>query len=1598
MNLLPKVKYGIILLTSLLCRSIGLSQPVANFTATPLNGCAPLVVSFTDQSTGSPTSWQWNLGNNTTSFLQNPTTTYFTPGTYTVTLTATNTSGSNTITKTQFITVNALPNVNYIGAPLAGCYPLPVQFTDMSTAGSGSINSRLWDFGDGIFSTLVNPVHTYTFSGNFNVSLKIVNSLGCFKTLTTPQYILINAGVHANFTNNIPGNCIPPTTINFQNLSTGTGILNYQWSFGDGSTSVLPNPSHVYNSAGTYTVRLIAVSPIGCTDTITKINSVVIGSVHAAFTSADSICAGSSLTFTNTSSPTPVGSAWDFGDGTFSNVLNPVKIYTSPGVFPVKMISNFGACTDSSFKTIRVLPKPVPAFTANPLSSCKPPLTVNFNNQSLSGVSYNWDFGDGSISTLSNPVHIYLSYGSYTITLVVTNAFGCTDTIRRLNYIKILAPQVSINNLPDEGCAPLTHSFSATINSVDPVTSYLWNFGDNTTSTSSNPIHTFAVGIYTIRLIITTAGGCTDTITVPAGISAGIKPVANFSANPTVACAKTPINFTDLSTGGITRWLWSFGDGTTSANVNPTHQYQDTGYFDVRLVVWNNGCPDTIKFLHYIYIKPPIANFISSFTCANPKQRIFTDQSIGADEWHWDFGDGITSILQNPTHTYADSGIYTITLRVLNYSTGCDNMTTKIIKIINEKAHFSASDTILCRYHSTQFTAMGNNSTNIISFQWNFGDGLIGTGAQVLHTYILAGKYNVQLIITDLYGCKDTLLKPLYIRVDGPTARFAPAVPGGCLQNAIIFNDSSISDGLHPITKWIWKYGDGTMDTLTSPPFQHTYSSPGAYTVSLRIFDSNGCLDSSQFATAVIISKPVANFNSPDTLICPNKPVTFTNLSTGPSLSYTWNFGDGTTSTAINPTHSYFADGTYSVKLRITDLYGCTDSILKSNYIKIVTPHANFSMSDSVTTCAPLIVNFTNTSINYLSVLWDFGDGTTTQVNNPSHFYSYPGIYQVRLIITLQGNCTDMKEKQIIVRGPRGTFTYGPVVGCKPLQIQMRASTMDRLSFIWDFNDGTTLTTTDSIVSHIYTREGNYIPKMILVDAGGCQVPITGPDTIKVIGVKARFHYIPQIFCDSGHLTFTDSSFSNEGIASYAWDFGDGGTSLMQNPIHYYSSSGQYYPRLIVITQSGCRDTSKVLVPIKIVSTPKAAVSNTPDGCVPLPVTFTGSLLVPDTSNISWNWTFGNGNSSSAQNPPIQNYSLAGIYPIQMIAQNSSGCKDTINKIVNAFMVPKVNAGVDTMICKGNGVMLQATGAINYTWTPVNGLSCTTCANPVATPDSITNYIVTGTILHGCNSKDTVQVRVKYPFVMNNSNGDTLCTGGSVRLFASGAFAYTWSPASGLNSSNSSTPIASPHVSTEYRVIGTDDHGCFRDTGYVPVKIYPYPTVEAGPDKTINAGQSVELIPIISTDVINARWTPPGSIINSTFPAVSVRPKETTEYTISVKNQGGCTTKDKVTVYVICNGANVFIPNTFSPNGDGINDQFYPRGSGLFRIKSLRIFDRWGELVFEKTSFLPNDASSGWDGSYKGIKLNSDIYVYIMDIICDNSSILTFKGNIALLK
>jgi len=405
-------------------------MPAADFIANTTSGPAPLGIQFIDESTNSPTMWVWSFGDGVTSTYQNPTHTYSTSGTYTVTLTVTNAAGSNTLTKASLITVTGItkaPRASLVSNVTAGAVPLTVQFLDNST---NSPTGWAWSFGDGSTSNLQNPVHTYMLVGVYTVTLTSLNAGGS-DTVTQASYINVTkADLRPNaafISTNQSGSA--PLTVAFLDVSQNSPSA-WVWSFGDGQTSTIQNPVHIYTSPGLYTVTLTVTNSVG-SDTVSKSGDVNVEASQPVADFTSNVTSGTVplyVQFMDNSSYSPTAWTWTFGDGGTSNIQNPVHEYTQTGTYIVTLsVSNTaGSNITNSLQNItaRTLQAPVVSFTSN-VTAGAPPLSVQFyDNSTNSPTSWLWSFGDGGISSLQNPVHTYTTAGSYTISLSATNPAG----------------------------------------------------------------------------------------------------------------------------------------------------------------------------------------------------------------------------------------------------------------------------------------------------------------------------------------------------------------------------------------------------------------------------------------------------------------------------------------------------------------------------------------------------------------------------------------------------------------------------------------------------------------------------------------------------------------------------------------------------------------------------------------------------------------------------------------------------------------------------------------------------------------------------------------------------------------------------------------------------------------------------------------------------------------------------------------------------------------------------------------------------------------------------------------------------------------------
>lgn len=1579
--------------------------PGANFSSDIVVGCSPIVVSFSDLSTGSPTSWKWDLGNGTISTLKDPKTTYIEPGVYTVKLTATNASGNNTMVKTAYIRVYESPIAEFTADDTMGCVPVQTRFTDRSQGVSGNIVKWEWALGDGSESNLPNPQKLYENPGTYNVSLKVTNDKGCTGIAFKPQYIQTGGAVTADFTSTTLPYCKLPVSISFTNTSDGYGNLKHAWSFGDGQTSTSGTPTIKFNQFGSQKIVLISANEFGCKDTITK--TIKLAPSVTDFSAPAAICAGSQAAFTLKTEPEPFAAYWYFSDGTTYADKNIEHTFEKAGTYTVKLVNDFGGCIDSVTKTVIVKEGASADFTATKQNSCAPPLTTSFSSNATGVTSYLWQFGDGKSSTAANPTYTYNTRGNYGVTLTITNNIGCVFKVTKEDFINVTVPQILFEQAQTGGCAPFAYTPKYTVKNVDPssITSYKWSFGDGSTGDGARPTHSYKdSGTYNLRLSITTADGCSAEKVLLQGVKVGLPVAMDFTINPTTVCGSADVQFKPERVVNNLKYIWQFGDTASATTPVAVHNYLDTGYFDVMLQVDNNGCITETKKPGAVYVKVPIANFDYTSNC-NSKQRVsFTNKSIEGKSITWYFGDGTTSTVQNPQHVYSATGDYKVMLVAVNG--GCVDTMVKVVKVWLDGLDVKVTKQSICRNDTAFFDFVHPDVNLLSSIAIKFTE--TGTGGftstyrtSFYRKFAVSGSYGIYAIFIDTLGCRDTVVKSNFFRVNGPEANFGVDLSSKCINSNFIFTDSSKPDPVFPITNYTWDFGDSTIKSFTSGPFEHAYTKDGSYTISLAIKDANGCVDTLSKPYMVSAFYAKANFFSIDSFSCRGKQVRFADTSAGTVFTRLWDFGDGTTSTDANPTHTYTKNGKYNVSLRIKSGGNCSDSIFKSNYINIDMPKAAFALSDSVASCPPLQVKFTDKSHYVDTYTWDLADGGVTSVRNPVNNYFIPKNYRVKLLVTSPGGCTDSAFANLFVSGPYGEMFYTPTQGCAPVKTQLNVKTTGAVHFTWDFADGFTQSGKDSVVSYTYLSGGNYVPKVLIKNAEGCVVPIVGFDTIRVEKIDINFTASKTQSCDTATVFFTDSTLGT-GDISYKWHFGDltsGSrqvTSDERHPQYFYQQPGAYTVKLVTKSSVGCVDSLEYVNMIKVSSAPKPKIVMDSVLCEGL-VTFSynmGNDTIPITSRI---WRFGNGSTS---NSAVAKISFdPGNYTTVLSLTNRFGCSSVseINTVVHPL--PIIQVSNDTTICRGDAIKLTASGASRYSWTSAIAINGASSAAPTVKPTTDTWFKVVGRSAVGCADTDSVLVKVLQPYSVKAAPNQNICIGNTAQLYAEGAQLYMWYPSDGLSAVNIWNPEAKPQKTTTYNVMGYDTLGCFKDTLNVTVTVNTeFPVISLGSDITVPVGTPVGLLANANANIVSYKWVPATGLDCANCPSPNITPNYNAVYRCIVTNDKGCSAEDTLQIFVLCDGTSLFVPNTFTPNNDGANDVFYARGKGIDRVQSMKIFDRWGKPVFEIKDASPNNPVVGWDGTVNGRKAENGVYYYYMDVICNSGEIMKKQGDITLMR
>lgn len=1468
--------------------------PTANFSPSTTSGCAPQNISFSNGSSGTQpaNNYQWDMGNGNTytTTTTPPVQTYANQGYYDVQLVAGNACGYDTAVVTIFI--DTIPTVDLVIDPIAGCAPVTVDPT--ATLLSGTNVNWQWYVDGGYYSSAPNDIPNQTFgSSNPNdstlhsIQLNVYNNCGSDSDIQT---MYVNPPVIAGFTTQ-DTLCIGQTST-FTNTSTGTD-LTYSWDFGDGSPmSTDTIPMYTYASPGDYIVTLTVTGYCG-TDIATFIVTILPYPVIDITPTPTAICAGETVTFTNNST-TEGTYSWNFGPNgipTSSTLFDPgVVSFSGSGTQNVSFTINHSGCISSDTVTVDVNTIPVPTFTTNPGSGCTP-LPVDIENTTVDqvGNTYTWDYGNGTSDNNYVPTdQIYLSGildTTYTIQLIVSTIAGCTDSISQ-NVTVYPLPTADFTILDDTICSGQSMLFAN--NSVS-ASSYLWDFGDGSTTTTTSPSHTYTSnGAFTVTLVAYSGSGCSDTLTTDIFIDS--IPTAGFTN--TIECLGYPTIFTNTSTGSPVSYEWDFGDGSPLDNTaNPSHTYASAGSYLVQLTVTNSvNCTNTIPQLVQVN-QVPVADFIWSQTCQG-QQMNFTDQTLNNPiGWAWDFGDGGTSLIQNPSHLYLDTGSYTVQL-IVSGGSGClDSISYDVYVDSIPQANFTFAQ--VCTNDTTVFT--DNSIYNPDQYLWDFGDGNISTLTDPDHVYTTSGTYNVTLSVTySGNGCTNAITQPVEAY-----PRTVPAFNANtpCLGDSTTFVDMTTNAPM----SWNWDFGDGSSGSTQQSP-THLYGAMGFYDITLITENVYGCIDT-LVQQIEIYGLPVADFTF--TTVCEGANTGFTDNSTD-DVAWEWDFGDlSAGSTQENPIHVYPTSGTFDVQLIAFNQYGCSDTTVQSVTVN-PNPTAGF-FSD--TACFGYNTTLTDTSSGTVSWYYDLGDGTNSTTSDPTHVYPADGIYTIEQVVTNIYGCMDSTTVDVLINPqPQAGFTNNTV--CALDVVQFNDTTLGNITYWeWDFGDLSAISN-DTNPVHIYAVGGLYDVTLVAGNTSGC-LDTTTVSVQVYTNPAANFEADTVCFLDV--TTFTDLSVDVVPIVSWDYDFGDFiNQSTLQNPTYIYQAPGIYPASLTVTNMYGCDSTISINV---VVNNIPVAEFDYDTVCWGSPTTFTDISL--GTVN-TWYWDFGDGDTSTV-GPVVQHtYASSGTYLAQMVVDGGSGCTDNIYHAITVIDVLTPVIGAQDTACLYELIQFQdlsvtTSGSITgWSWNFGDG-STSNLQNPQHAYSNAGIYTVTldVTTSSGCTNTGTYTVEVFDPPVADFSL--TIPCEGQPTIFADSSYDangtidyWEWDFGDLSPFDYTQNPQHQYGVAGSYPVtlIVASSNGCY-DTVQQTAVINPAPTA----DFTFGlecGGVPIDIVNTSSGNIVDYEWIYNGTTIGTTEDITYTFPTDTDTHpvTLVVTTNLGCI--DTITQDVITRPVVVF--------------------------------------------------------------------------------------------
>jgi PKD repeat protein len=1274
----------------------------ADYALQPVVACAPYIAEIHDKSIAADT-YSWNYGDGAASATnaslhQHQ---YLNSGASTQTrqlrLAVSNNQGcADTLIRN--VVIHPYIESRFTANKTTICDEEEVSFTNTSIGAA----SYLWEFGDGASSSQASPRHKYrnmsSSSATYTARLIAFASNG-FCADTSEIQITVHPFLSAQY-DAMPSTGCSPQPVAITNSSVGAS--GYTWAFGDGQASFNSQPSftHIYTNntaaARTYILSLVASNTQGCTKKLER-NITVFPPIIARFNmSAPVVCDNTEVSFTSTSQGASAY-FWDFGDGSTSSVQNPKHIFrnnTAQSIdYTVKLVirANNNACYDSVTHTVRVHPKIEALFSIDKPAGCSPH-TFKVTDASLQASSYSWALGDGAVySTAGNIEHTFVNTGSqprdFIVRLRVENPQGCSMLAEKTVAVY---PKVEASFAVTDGCTP--HTIGNFANTSANSSTYEWDLGDGTSSNLANPAHTFtnnspvADKSFTVRLKAISEHGCSDI--AEKTVTAYYAPLAQFNILSAAGCSPYKLSISNTSQGAASQ-VWDFGDGRPAAafdsadfSVSYENNTRQVATYPIKLTATsNNGCISSIS--RNAVIHPAVTAEFSTIDGCHPLQvGTFSNTSVGAAQYNWEFGDGVSSNLQHPAHLFANSShtqelTYKVKLTATS-PTGCLAVEEKTVTVFPKPlAQFEIGAATGCSPYSVEILSQ---SAGASVYSWDMGDGQVLAGAaDFSHDYFNSTRdiiyYPVKLSVENTYGCTHQLER-----------------------NAMVYPDIKaefeIESGCHPLTvadfknttvgaeSYFWDFGDASSSSSAAP--LHTFNNFSAaavqqFTVKLTATSINGCI-SEKDTVITVYNKPIAEFSIGSAAGCSPHFTGFSNLSQG-AASLLWEMGDASQYTETGPwlSHTFqnpsAATRVFPVKLTAETVHGCLHSITRnvSVYPDI---KAAFAATDG---CHPhFISDFASSSTGADYYSWQFGDGQSSNQPSPSHLFSNfsnhdDSIYTVKLKVESEQGCADSAEALVIVHPkPLAEFLIANPEACAPHTINIANQSQGAARAVWNFGSGYAdeeINTAElsNLYHNISGATITFPTILIAYSQHGCS------DTLQRNSI-IHSQVIVQFEAESGCHPHSIADFKNTtiGAGQYNWAFGDGQSSNLQHPAHLFSNISRTQPisyniRLEARSIYGCSDSKDTLITVYHKPLAEFSVENTP-GCSPYPVPLTDKSAGSATNS----WDFGDGSDTVASSGSIihtfrNSTGIVKDYEVRLIALTEHSCADTISRLAKIF-------------------------------------------------------------------------------------------------------------------------------------------------------------------------------------------------------------------------------------------------------------------------------------------------------------------------------------------